>query len=202
MNRFAQALRLALPKRPALPPVPPQADEFASIREEMAQDFLAREALLDRSFGTGRWRKTCERLREGRLPAPGLAFSATKNRILVGTLRFWSVDAGGCDALMLGPVAVASCQRSQGLGGQMIRHGLLLAGALGHKAVILVGDAPYYERFGFSRAGAQALNLPGPVDPARFLALELQPGALAGATGLVRATGVLAESKSDQRLAA
>jgi predicted N-acetyltransferase YhbS len=68
--------------------------------------------------------------------------------------------------------------------------------------VILVGDAPYYERFGFSRAGAQALDLPGPVDPARFLALELQPGALAGAAGLVRATGALAPSKADQRLAA
>lgn len=206
MKSFAEslplALRLALPRRPAPPPVQLRGDEFATIRAETPQDFLAREALLDRSFGTGRWRKTCERLREGRLPAPGLAFSATKNRILVGTLRFWSVDAGGCDALMLGPVAVASCQRSQGLGGRMIRHGLQSASALGHRAVILVGDAPYYERFGFSRAGAQALDLPGPVDPARFLALELQPGALACATGLVRATGAMAESSQDRRLAA
>jgi predicted N-acetyltransferase YhbS len=202
MNRFAETLRLALPRRPAPPSVPPQADACAAIRAETPLDFLARESLLDRSFGTGRWRKTCERLREGRLPAPGLAFSATKNRILVGTLRFWSVDAGGCDALMLGPVAVASCQRSQGLGGRMIREGLERARALGHKAVILVGDAPYYERFGFSRAGALALDLPGPVDPARFLALELQPGALAGASGLVRATGALAESEADRRLAA
>jgi predicted N-acetyltransferase YhbS len=175
----------------------------ASIREESPQDFLAREALLDRSFGTGRWRKTCERLRENRLPAPGLAFSATQNRVLVGTLRFWSIDAGGCDALMLGPIAVGAAQRSQGLGGKLIRLGLLRAEQLGHKAVILVGDAPYYERFGFFRAGAEALELPGPVDPTRFLALELQPGALAHASGLVRATGALIVSAKDRgRLAA
>ncbi len=174
----------------------------AMIREELPQDFIARESLLDRSFGTGRWRKTCERLRENRRPAPGLAFSATQNRVLVGTLRFWSVDAGGADALMLGPIAVGGAQRSHGLGGKLIRLGLLRARDLGHKAVILVGDAPYYERFGFFRAGAEALDLPGPVDPARFLALELQPGGLAGASGLVRATGALVASTEDRRLLA
>ena len=178
------------------------AADKASIREETPQDFIAREALLDLSFGTGRWRKTCERLRESRLPAPGLAFSAVQDRVLVGTLRFWSIDAGGIDALMLGPIAVGGAQRSQGLGGKLIRLGLLRAEQLGHKAVILVGDAPYYQRFGFFRAGAEGLELPGPVDLARFLALELQPGALAGASGLVRATGVLVKPAQDRRLLA
>ena len=176
------------------------ADDQAVIREETPQDFIARETLLDRSFGTGRWRKTCERLRENRLPAPGLAFSAVQNGVLVGTLRFWSIDAGGADALMLGPIAIDPAQRSQGLGGKLIRLGVLRAKELGHRAVILVGDAPYYERFGFFRAGAEALELPGPVDLARFLALELQPGALAGASGPVRATGALVPK--DRRLLA
>jgi predicted N-acetyltransferase YhbS len=84
----------------------------------------------------------------------------------------------------------------------MIRLGLERARALGHKAVILVGDAPYYERFGFSRAGAEKLDLPGPVELARFLALELESGALAGAEGMVRATGAAIESEGDRRLAA
>lgn len=173
------------------------------IREESARDFLAREALLDRAFGLGRWRKTCERLREGRLPARGLAFSAIRDGVLVGTLRFWSVQAGaGCDALLLGPIAVSASLRAQGLGGKMIRHGLERARELGHKAVILVGDAPYYERFGFSREGAFNLDLPGPVELARFLALELQPGALDDAQGLVRATGAFAETQGERRLAA
>jgi predicted N-acetyltransferase YhbS len=177
------------------------------LREETVRDFFAREALLDRAFGLGRWRKTCERLRVGRLPAPGLAFTAVCDGVLVGTLRFWSIEAGvvdgaGREALLLGPIAVSASLRSNGLGGTMIRHGLERARELGHKAVLLVGDAPYYERFGFSRAGAEQLDLPGPVELARFLALDLQPGALDGAQGLVRATGALAETECERRLAA
>lgn len=173
------------------------------IRAEAPRDIFAREALLDRAFGLRRWRKTCERLREGRLPAEGLAFSAIRGGKLVGTLRFWSIATGdGRPALMLGPIAVAPSVRSAGLGGAMIRHGLELARSLGHKAVILVGDAPYYERFGFSRAGAENLALPGPVELARFLALELEPDALVGAHGLVCATGELIASEGDRRLVA
>ena len=161
-----------------------------ALHQETAQDFYAREALLDLSFGQERWRKTCERLRENRLPAEGLAFAAHQNGRLVGTLRFWSIAAGdNHDALLLGPIAIDPSLRSCGLGGRMIRHGLFAARKLGHGAVLLVGDAPYYQRFGFSRYGAENLDLPGPVDLARFLALELQPGALEGARGLVRATG-------------
>jgi predicted N-acetyltransferase YhbS len=149
--------------------------------------------LLDLSFGLERRRKTCERLREGRLPAEGLAFSAHENGEIIGTLRFWSIAAGERrDALLLGPIAISPVVRSRGLGGEMIRHGLFRARELGHKAVLLVGDAPYYERFGFTRAGAENLVLPGPVELERFLALELEPGALRGARGLVRAKGDLA----------
>jgi predicted N-acetyltransferase YhbS len=163
------------------------------IREEISRDILAREALLDRAFGLERRRKTSERLREGRLAARGLALSALRDGVLVGTLRFWAIEAGdGREALLLGPIAVAAAQRAQGLGGAMIRLGLERARAFGHKAVLLVGDAPYYERFGFSRAGAANLDMPGPVDRARFLALELVDGALAGAEGLLRPTGALA----------
>lgn len=173
------------------------------VRLEAPRDIFAREALLDRAFGLRRWRKTCERLREGRLPAEGLAFSALREGKLVGTLRFWSIATGdGRPALMLGPIAVAASVRSAGLGGAMIRHGLEQARSLGHKAVILVGDAPYYERFGFSRAGAEQLALPGPVELARFLALDLEAGALDGAHGLVRATGALLTPEGDRRLAA
>jgi predicted N-acetyltransferase YhbS len=167
----------------------------AVIREETSQDFFAREALLDLSFGPERWRKTCERLREGRRPAARLAFSAHENGVLVGTLRFWSIAAGeNHDALLLGPIAVDPFLRSRGLGARMIRHGLFCARERGHGAVLLVGDAPYYERFGFLRDGAENLDLPGPVELERFLALELQPGALAGARGMARATGAFTEA--------
>ncbi len=160
-----------------------------SLRDERASDLRARESLLDLAFGAERFAKTCERLREGRLAVHGLSLAATQDDALVGTLRFWHVDAGGAPALLLGPLAVADSHRSLGLGAALMRMGLARAKALGHKAVILVGDEPYYSRFGFLRAHAEGLDLPGWYDPARFLALELGSGALANASGMVVATG-------------
>lgn len=173
---------------------------------EIPGDVAAREALLDRAFGPDRLAKTCERLREGRLPAEGLAFAVRDGDALVATLRFWHVDAGGVPALMLGPVAVDPAQQSRGFGGALIRHGLARAAEIGHRAVILVGDAPYYARFGFERCHAERLALPGPVDPARFLGLEIAAGAFGKASGLVRATGAIPlrseEPVADRRRAA
>jgi len=163
-----------------------------AIRPEIAADIPARERLLDRAFGRQqRRRKTSERLREGRLPSEGLAFSAidAKGR-LVGTIRLWDVLAGSAgEALLLGPLAVDCRQQGKGIGGALLRHALDTARALGHGAVILVGDEAYYRRFGFARGPVADLHLPGPVDRNRFLALELRNGALDGAEGLVAGCG-------------
>lgn len=160
------------------------------IRQEIPTDVPAREALLDRCFGDTRIAKTSERLREGRLPAEGLALTATRDGAPIGTIRLWNVAAGpGRAALLLGPVAVAPELQSAGIGGKLIREALTRAKALGHRAVILVGDEAYYRRFGFARLPVEGLWLPGPVELDRFLGLELVPGALAGARGFVSPTG-------------
>ncbi len=162
-----------------------------SIRDELPSDVAAREALLDMGLGKQRLRKTSERLREGRLPAEGLAFTATdaKGRV-IGTVRMWKVIAGSAGpALLLGPLAVHPRARGAGLGAKLMQHALNTAQVLGHEAVLLVGDAPYYGRFGFSTEHTRSLHLPGPVDRARFLGLELQPEALDGAEGLIAASG-------------
>lgn len=163
------------------------------VLDEAAGDAAAREALLDRAFGPARFTKTCERLREGRLPAAGLALKAVDEAgRMVGTLRFWHVALGAeRPALMLGPLAVEADAREGGIGSQLMREGLARAAELGHEAVILVGDAPYYERFGFRGELTESLAMPGPVERERFLALELAKGALAGAAGDVRATGAI-----------
>lgn len=148
-------------------------------------DAPAIERLLDLSFGKGRHRKTAQRLRDERAPAPGLAFVLKQDGVLIGTLTFWEVDAGGAPALLLGPIAIDPAYRSEGLGGFMIRRGLAEAAWLGHGAVILVGDEPYYRRFGFTRRPVEQLTLPGPVDLDRFLGLELVDGALDMAAGAV-----------------
>lgn len=163
-----------------------------TLRHERPADVDAREALLDEAFGDTRTRKTSERLREGRLPADGLSFVAAEGRRVVGTARLWNIDCGnGKPALLLGPVAVAADNRNRGIGTLLVRRAVAEARRLGHGAVMLVGDAPYYGRFGFSSVKTGALRLPGPFERHRLLALELVPGALDGARGMVQAAGAL-----------
>ncbi len=156
------------------------------IRDEAPGDLAAREALLDDAFGPARFLKTCQRLRDGSAPASGLALVATDSvGGLIGTLRLWPVVAGGRAALLLGPLAVAAQARSLGVGGALICESLARAADFGHRAVLLVGDAPYYTRFGFERRFTERLTMPGPVERARFLGLELVGGALSAARGRV-----------------
>ena len=160
-----------------------------AIRAERASDVAAREALLDACFGDNRHMRTCQRLRDGRAPAEGLAFSAVRQGRLVGTVRLWHVSAGGIPALMLGPLAVEASSRQLGVGAALMDHALAAANARGHRAVILLGDAPYYARFGFSAARTGELSLSGPFERDRLLGLELREGALDGAWGMIAPTG-------------
>jgi predicted N-acetyltransferase YhbS len=162
----------------------PKTAPFA-IRAERASDAVAREALLDACFGENRQMRTCQRLRDGRAPAEGLALSAVREGQLVGTVRLWHVSAGGIPALMLGPLAVEDSSRKLGVGAALMDHALAAATARGHRAVILLGDAPYYARFGFSAPKTSELSLPGPFERDRLLGLELVEGALDGAWGMI-----------------
>jgi predicted N-acetyltransferase YhbS len=181
-----------------------------AIRRERASDVAARETLLDACFGANRQQRTCQRLRDGRAPAESLAFSAVRQDLqkdlqqdrLVGTLRLWHVSVGGVPALVLGPLAVDPCCRELGVGAALMRHALAAAKAAGHGAVILLGDAPYYARFGFSALKTGELSLPGPFERDRLLALELRDGALDGASGTITPTGALAsETLASETLA-
>src|ERR1700722_15460172 len=178
----------------------PNAAPFA-IRAERASDIVAREALLDACFGENRHQRTCQRLRDGRVPAAGLAFSAVREGKLVGTLRLWHVSAGGVPALILGPLAVETGSRKLGAGAALMDHALAAADARGHRAVLLLGDAPYYARFGFSAERTASLSLPGPFERNRLLGLELSEGALNGACGMIVPTGATAAKASPVRKA-
>ena len=161
-----------------------------TIRNERSTDIAARERLLDAAFGPARFAKASARLREDRFAAEGLSFVAVENGRLVGTARLWDVSAGfGRPALLLGPLAVAADARNRGIGAALVQRALREARRLGHRVVLLVGDAAYYGRFGFSAAKTGALRLPGPFEPERLLGIELKAGALDGARGLIRATG-------------
>jgi len=158
---------------------------------ESPADAAGREALLDRAMGPGRKRKSSEKLRRGRRPAEGLAFVARDaTGQIVGTVRLWDVAVdGGAAALLLGPLAVHPAVKGGGIGSALMRHAIEEATRLGHGAILLVGDAPYYGRFGFSADRTAALAMPGPYERHRLLALELRPGALDGARGVIKAAG-------------
>src|SRR6185437_1301245 len=173
----------------------PKAAPFA-IRAERASDVVARETLLDACFGETRQMRTCQRLRDGRAPAEGLALSAVREGRLVGTVRLWHVSAGGVPALVLGPLAVDEASRKLGVGAALMTRAIELARKRGHGAVILLGDAPYYARFGFSAAKTSELSLPGAFERDRLLGLELREGALDGAWGMIVPTGPLAKTKA------
>jgi predicted N-acetyltransferase YhbS len=164
-----------------------------AVRQERHADHDAREALLDRAYGDVRFTKTSQRLREDRLPAVGLSFVATEGRTIVGSVRLWDVSAGpGHKALLLGPLAVSPEHQGQGIGGKLMKQAIATARMRGHGTILLVGDAPYYGRFGFSAEKTGLLWMPGPYQQDRLLALELQAGALDGARGMIGATGRLA----------
>ena len=161
-----------------------------TIRHERSTDIAAREAVLDQAYGEARFAKPSERLRAGRLPADGLALVAVERGRVVGAIRLWNVSVGaGRPALLLGPLAVACQAQRRGVGKALVTRALREARRLGHRAVLLVGDASYYDRFGFSAQKTGGLRMPGPYEPERLLGLELVPGALDGAKGMIRATG-------------
>lgn len=135
------------------------------IETETPADAAAVEALVLAAFGPGRFAKTAERLRERASVVAG--FVARENAVVIGSVRLWAITIGDAKALFLGPIAVEAGNRRGGLGAELVRACLAFAEAGDAAGVLLVGDAPYFERFGFRRA--EGVVMPGPVDTRRLL---------------------------------
>ncbi|MEM7499024.1 MAG: N-acetyltransferase [Pseudomonadota bacterium] len=150
------------------------------------------ETLLDLAFAPGRGALSSYQLRSGVAPVAALCTVARDEfDALVGAIRYWPVrilgpaHAAPAPALLLGPVAVHATRQGEGLGALLIMETLERARELGWERVLLVGDEPYYRRFGFRRNLAQGLDFPRPVNFDRLLATELSPNAMHGITGMV-----------------
>ena len=161
-----------------------------AIRPERPEDADHVEALDNDGFGPGRFAKTAYRLREGVKPESELSFVAVEKDALVGSVRFWPILIGGRNALLLGPLAVRSALRGRGIGIGLMQTGIEKARALGHRAILLVGDEGYYARAGFARLPQGQVRFPGPVDRARILGLSLVPDALSELSGDVGRAGI------------
>jgi len=151
---------------------------------ETAEDGWEVEGLLDLCFAPGRTLLSSYRLRDRVPPVADLSLVLRDDwGTLVGAIRYWPIRVGGAPALLLGPVAVHPTHQGEGLAGLLIRDSLGRAAALGHARVMLVGDAPYYRRFGFQVL--PGVVMPPPTDPARVLGLALVPGAWDAVAGRV-----------------
>jgi predicted N-acetyltransferase YhbS len=156
------------------------------IRRECAEDRSRIEVLTEAGFGPGRYAKSAYRLREGVRGVAELSFVAVEDAALRGSVRFWPIKVGGDDALLLGPLAVDSSQRGRGIGISLMQAGIAAARAGGWRAILLVGDEPYYSRVGFVKLPPGRVRFPGPVDLSRLLGLALTPGALEKLSGPIR----------------
>ena len=152
-----------------------------TIRHEHPADAATIEKLHERAFGPGRFAKTAYRLREGVAPLPTLSYVA-----LVGSsIRLTPVMVGDTPALLLGPLAVEQAFSSIGIGMSLIGRAVETAKAEGHRAILLVGDEPFYARAGFVVMPFNKVEMPGPVDPKRLLALDLVEGTIAVLSGKI-----------------
>ena len=141
------------------------------------------DALIADAFGPGRFVKAAERLREGNRPDLKLSFVAWADGKAVGCVRLWPVTIGAAPALLLGPFAVDTAHRSQGLGAALITRACQAAIEAGHALIVLVGDMDYFGPLGFQVA--PKVVMPGPVDRRRVLVRALRTGAADDLAGVV-----------------
>ena len=154
------------------------------LEEETEGDGWEVEALYDLCFSPGRRALSSYRLRDGVATVAALCLTLRDNDgTLAAAIRYWPVAVGGADALLLGPVAVHPTRQGEGLGGLLINESLGEARRAGWERVMLVGDAPYYRRYGFARL--DGVVMPPPTNPDRVLGLALKAGAWAGVMGAV-----------------
>ncbi|WP_323770925.1 N-acetyltransferase [Antarctobacter sp.] len=155
-----------------------------TLAQETPDDWWEVEALFDLAFAPGRSALSSYRLRDDVAPVATLCrLARDESGTLGGAIRYWPVRVGTHDALLLGPVAVHPIAQGEGLGAALIRDTSARAAEQGYARILLVGDAPYYGRFGFERL--EGVEMPPPTNPDRILGLPLSPGAWDGVTGEV-----------------
>jgi predicted N-acetyltransferase YhbS len=175
------------------PPTPPGNPERFRLLRERPEDGPEVEWLLDLAFAPGREALSSYRLRQGVAPVSELCrVVRDEYDALAGCIRYWPVRVDKCGgergapALLLGPVAVHPTRQGEGIGALLMRETLADAAALGWTRVVLVGDLPYYTRFGFSREAARSLEFPPPYNPDRLLGRALAAGAFENCSGTIR----------------
>lgn len=144
------------------------------------------ERLAELAFGPGRFARTAFRLREGIPHENSLSFVSWLGDEIVASVRLTKILVGDDQALLLGPLVVSTENKNRGFGAELMHKAVEAAREVGHSGIILVGDKPYYAKFGFKTVPHGSITLPGPVDPARLLVCPLNLPEGKSLTGIAR----------------
>lgn len=162
------------------------------IRPEAEEDFseiydLVKVAFQTAKVSNGKEQDFVNQLRSSADYIPGLALVAEEGEELIGHIMLSKTFIAGSgnkfDALLLAPIAVKLAHRHKGVGAALIHESFRLARALGHQAVLLVGDPAYYHRFGFRPAISFGVKHAMEIPDENVMACVLTPGALDGVKG-------------------
>jgi len=151
-------------------------------------DLPAIVALQALAFSPGRFARTAYRVREGTPALSPFCRVALIGDRLIAAVRMTEITIGGRPGgLLLGPLAVDPPLAGRGYARRLVSEVIAAARAGGEELILLVGDLSYYGRLGFARVPPGRIRLPGPVDPTRLLAVEIEAGALEKFNGMVAA---------------
>ena len=177
----------------AAPPYARRLMAYTLIAEK-PEHAAAIERVLDRAFGPGRHAKTSERVRER-----GARFEPALSRValndageVIGVCRIWRVEAGVAAVLPRARSRSIPPRKPRGSASRMTRDGVTACRSVGGAGIVLVGAERFFRPLGFTVVPSGRITLPGPVDPARLLWLELRPGGLDRVQGELRAPIALA----------
>lgn len=168
------------------PTHPTHMPHAVSTRHVRAADLPAIERLHEDVFGPGRFARSAYRVREGKGLFSRFCRLAECDGKVIAALRLTQILVGDTgQAALLGPIVVAQGHVNKGFGRRLIVESLEEMRQAGLELVVLVGDEPYYGRLGFKLVPGGQITFPGPVNPERILAYELEPGALARFKGRI-----------------
>lgn len=159
--------------------------DFVFLAEDPSHDAVVK-LINEEAFGPGRFTRAAERVREQGTHDRALSFVCSDEGRVVGSVRMTPVLAGPVRGHLLGPLAVRPSHKNIGIGRELVRIAIAAAERAGSEAVILVGDPPYYGPLGFQPVARSALSFPGPVDPARVLAVPLARSVMERLSGTLR----------------